>query len=211
MYLIFFAVLGYLSGSIPFGLLLTRWAGLGDVRTIGSGNIGATNVLRTGNKKIAALTLFCDGLKGFAPVLLAREFGGPTAATVAGLAALAGHVLPLWLKFKGGKGVATGLGVLLGLNWLSGVVFAAVWLAMFFSSRISSLSALAAITISVPAAIMLDARAKGLSPWTMTWELGTSLWPVILLIAIVIWFTHRANILRLVKGEEPKASFTKKP
>ena len=135
----FIAVLiGYLCGSIPFGLLLTRAAGLGDVRSIGSGNIGATNVLRTGNKKIAALTLFLDGLKGAVPVLLLTHFGGPQAGMIAGLAAMAGHIFPVWLDFKGGKGVATSLGVLFGLFWPLGLIFIALWLALAFAFRMSS-------------------------------------------------------------------------
>ena len=131
---------GFLLGSIPFGLLITRAAGLGDIRAIGSGNIGATNVLRTGRKDLAAATLLLDGLKGTAAVLLAREFGGPGA--VAGLAAVFGHTLTPWLRFRGGKGVATGLGVLYGIAWPLGVAACLVWLATAAAARISSLAAL---------------------------------------------------------------------
>ena len=191
-----FALIGYLSGSIPFGLLLSRWAGLGDIRSIGSGNIGATNVLRTGNKKIAALTLICDGLKGYLPVLAASIYGTPEAMIAAGLGALAGHLFPLWLKFKGGKGVATGLGVTFGWSWMLGLLFSVVWLVIFFATRISSASALTAVVVVAIAAI------SALMP-------VTGWWPSLVL-AIAVWFMHRANITRLLKGEEPKTSFTKK-
>jgi acyl phosphate:glycerol-3-phosphate acyltransferase len=195
MHWIFFAIIGYFAGSIPFGLLLTRWAGLGDVRSIGSGNIGATNVLRTGNKKIAALTLLCDGLKGYCPVLAASVLADNNAMIAAGLGALAGHVFPVWLKFKGGKGVATGLGVTFGWAWPLGLVFSATWLVMFFSSRISSASALTAVVVSALGALYW----AGLFP----------VWPFAVL-AAAVWITHRANIARLLKGEEPKSSFSKK-
>jgi acyl phosphate:glycerol-3-phosphate acyltransferase len=191
-----FAVLGYLSGSIPFGLLLSRWAGLGDIRKIGSGNIGATNVLRTGNKKIAAMTLICDGLKGYFPVLAASIYGTPDAMIAAGLGALAGHLFPIWLKFKGGKGVATGLGVTFGWSWILGLVFSVVWLVIFFATRISSASALTAVAVVALAALIMFMPVVG---W----------WPLLVL-AIAVWFMHRANIARLLKGEEPKSSFTKK-
>ncbi len=182
-------VLGYLCGSIPFGLLFTRWAGLGDVRAIGSGNIGATNVLRTGNKKLAALTLVADAVKGTIPILIMKELGGETAGLIAGLAAFAGHLFPVWLGFKGGKGVATNIGILFGLYWPLGLIFLAVWLAMAFIFRFSSLSAL---------------TASALTPlWA--WLLGK---PVLFLplavLAILIWVMHRANIARLVRGEEAK-------
>lgn len=183
------AILGYLSGSIPFGLLFTRWAGLGDVRSIGSGNIGATNVLRTGNKKVAGLTLLADVLKGTIPILIMRAAGGETAGLIAGLAAFAGHLFPVWLGFKGGKGVATNIGILFGLYWPLGLIFLAVWLVMAFLFRISSLSAL---------------TASALSPlWA--WFLGkpTFILPLAVL-AILIWIMHRENIARLLKGEESK-------
>jgi glycerol-3-phosphate acyltransferase PlsY len=182
-------VIGYLSGSIPFGLLLTSWAGLGDVRKIGSGNIGATNVLRTGSKKIAAATLLLDALKGTVPVLVMRYAGGETAGILAAFAAFIGHLFPVWLKFKGGKGVATYIGVLFGLAWPLGLTFLAVWLALAFLFRISSLSALTAAALSPVAA----------------WAMGRPLLILpTLLLAAVIWWTHRANIGRLLKGEEPK-------
>ncbi|MFO1033671.1 MAG: glycerol-3-phosphate 1-O-acyltransferase PlsY [Hyphomicrobiales bacterium] len=194
-----FALIGYLAGSIPFGLLLTRAAGLGDVRNIGSGNIGATNVLRTGNKKIAALTLLCDALKGFFPVLAASHFGGALSPLAAGFGAMAGHIFPVWLKFKGGKGVATGLGVLFGWSWMLGLAFIVGWLAVFRITRISSASALTACVITVIAGAMLNAMDI----------LSIMLWPLVALAAI-IWVTHRENLSRLMKGEEPKSSFSKK-
>jgi glycerol-3-phosphate acyltransferase PlsY len=182
-------ILGYLSGSIPFGLLLTRWAGLGDVRAIGSGNIGATNVLRTGNKKIAALTLFADAVKGTIPILVMKALGGETAGLIAGLAAFAGHLFPIWLGFRGGKGVATNIGILFGLYWPLGLAFLAVWLIMAVLFRISSLSAL---------------TASALSPlWA--WFLGRpSFVLALIVIGVLIWIMHRANIARLIKGEEAK-------
>jgi glycerol-3-phosphate acyltransferase PlsY len=182
-------ILGYLSGSIPFGLLLTRWAGLGDVRAIGSGNIGATNVLRTGNKKIAAVTLLADALKGTVPILVMKALGGETAGLIAGLAAFAGHLFPLWLGFKGGKGVATSIGILFGLYWPLGFIFLAVWLVMALLFRVSSLSALI---------------ASALSPlWA--WLLGKpSFVLALIVIGVFIWIMHRANIARLIKGEEAK-------
>jgi len=196
---ILFLIIGYLAGSIPFGLLLTRAVGLGDVRSIGSGNIGATNVLRTGNKKIAALTLLCDALKGYFPVLAATILGGELAPLAAGFGALAGHILPVWLKFKGGKGVATGLGVLFGWHWLLGLVFVAGWIGTFFITRISSASALTAVLLTVPVSFFM---------MKVGW-LPAGVWPIVALAAIV-WFTHRTNITRLLKGEEPKSSFSKK-
>jgi glycerol-3-phosphate acyltransferase PlsY len=189
------AVLGYLNGSIPFGLLFTRAAGLGDVRAIGSGNIGATNVLRTGSKKVAALTLLFDALKGFVPVVIAQYWLGPTAAVVAGLAAIAGHLWPVWLGFKGGKGVATNIGVLFGLYWPLGLAFLVVWLGLAVLLRISSVSALAA------------AAASPLWAWAL--GRGDLVVPVAA-IAAVIFFTHRANISRLLAGTEPKISLGKK-
>jgi glycerol-3-phosphate acyltransferase PlsY len=182
-------ILGYLSGSIPFGLLFTRWAGLGDVRAIGSGNIGATNVLRTGNKKLAVLTLIADAVKGTLPILVMKALGGESAGLIAGLAAFAGHLFPVWLGFKGGKGVATNIGILFGLYWPLGLIFLAVWLAMAFLFRMSSLSAL---------------TASALSPlWA--WLLGKpTLVLALLLVGLMIWIMHRANIARLLKGEEAK-------
>lgn len=183
------AVVGYLCGSIPFGLLLSRWAGLGDVRNIGSGNIGATNVLRTGNRSVAAATLLCDALKGTLPVLAMNLAAGPAAGLVAGAAAFVGHLLPVWLKFKGGKGVATYIGVLFGVAWPLGLAFLAVWLAMAMAFKRSSLSAL---------------TASALGP-VWAWVNGRSelIWPLIAF-AAVIWIMHRTNIARLIKDEEPK-------
>src|SRR5512144_361752 len=148
MFLVVAFGLGYLLGSIPFGLILTRLAGLGDVRQIGSGNIGATNVLRAGSKKLAAATLVLDALKGTAAVLLAAQWG-ETPAMLAGLGAFLGHLFPVWLGFRGGKGVATYIGVLLGLYWPAGVAFCVVWLLVAFATRYSSLGALVASGASV--------------------------------------------------------------
>jgi acyl phosphate:glycerol-3-phosphate acyltransferase len=192
-----FALFGYLSGSIPFGLLFTRWAGLGDVRNIGSGNIGATNVLRTGNKKIAALTLLCDGLKGYLPVVTADFFATPEAMIAAGLGAMAGHLFPAWLRFKGGKGVATGLGVTFGWSWMLGLVFCGMWLLGFFATKISSVGALGAVAVVALFAYFLDTSVVSWWPFAM--------------IAMTVWYKHRANIERLLSGEEPKSTFTKTP
>ena len=189
------AVLGYVCGSIPFGLILSKAAGLGDVRKIGSGNIGATNVLRTGNKKIAALTLMCDALKGTIPVLLAGSYFGPTAAIIAGLGALLGHIFPVWLKFKGGKGVATFIGILFALFWPLGVVFLGTWLGVALISRMSSPSALIA-----SAAMPIVAWALGRNDLTLA----------LLAFAIIIWIMHRANIGRLLAGTESKIDLAKK-
>jgi acyl phosphate:glycerol-3-phosphate acyltransferase len=180
---------GYLCGAIPFGLILTKSAGLGDIRSIGSGNIGATNVLRTGNKKVAALTLLCDALKGTLPALLMGYLYGPQAAILAGLAAFFGHLFPLWLGFKGGKGVATQIGVLFGLFWPLGLIFIGVWIAMAILFRLSSLSALA---------------ASALSPlWAYLAGRGDLVLPAAIM-AVAVFLTHRANIARLLKGEEPR-------
>lgn len=187
-------VFGYLCGTIPFGLLLTKAAGLGDIRTIGSGNIGATNVLRTGNKKVAALTLLLDGLKGTVPAALMGWLYGPEAGVLGGLAAFFGHLFPMWLGFKGGKGVATNIGVLFGLFWPLGVVFLAVWIAVALMFRYSSLSALTACLASPFAA----------------WALGRGdlILPTVIMGA-AIFVTHRANIARLLKGEEPRIGRSK--
>jgi glycerol-3-phosphate acyltransferase PlsY len=177
---------GYLLGSIPFGLILTRYAGLGDVRAIGSGNIGATNVLRTGRKGLAAATLLGDALKGTLAVLLAGRFG-LEAALVAGLGAFLGHLFPVWLGFKGGKGVATFLGVLLALSPLGLLAFAAIWLGLAFTLKYSSLAALA---------------ASGLTPLVL-WALGQpAVAGLFLLLAILLWWKHAPNIRRLIDGTE---------
>ncbi len=181
-------VFGYLLGSIPFGLLLTRAAGLGDVRKIGSGNIGATNVLRTGNKKLAALTLLLDALKGTAAVLIAGLYG-PDQALVAGLGAFLGHLFPVWLGFKGGKGVATYLGVLVAVAWQGALVFAIGWLAVAFITRYSSLAALvAALAVPVALYVLGSVQAAGL----------------FVLMSLIVFVKHRANIGRLLSGTESR-------
>ena len=193
-------VFGYLCGSIPFGLLLTRMAGLGDVRSIGSGNIGATNVLRTGNKKVAAATLLADILKGTVAVLLAGMYG-PDAALVAGLGAFLGHLYPVWLKFKGGKGVATYLGAIAALAWPAAVVFAVVWLAVAFLTRYSSLSALCAM-IAVPLSLyfrfpdFLYSGAAAIPPVQAA--------QMTALMSVISIYKHRQNIARLLQGTESK-------
>lgn len=182
-------VIGYLLGSIPFGLLLTRMAGLGDVRNIGSGNIGATNVLRTGNKGLAAATLLLDAFKGTAAVLIAVHFFGEDAGVLAGFAAFIGHIFPVWIGFEGGKGVATYLGILLGLAPLMALIFAIVWLAIAFTTRYSSLSALVA-TLVIPVVL---------------WILGADkIAAVMALMTVISWYKHRANIARLTAGTEGK-------
>jgi acyl phosphate:glycerol-3-phosphate acyltransferase len=188
---------GYLLGSIPFGLLLTRAAGLGDVRNIGSGNIGATNVLRTGNKKLAAATLVLDCLKGTAAVLLAKIVLGHTPALAAGLGAFLGHVFPAWLGFKGGKGVATYIGVLLGLMPLLAAVFCGVWLVVAFLSRYSSLSALVACVAVLGGSWMFASPFQSLTinpPMTL----------VLTVMTAILYIKHRPNIARLAAGTEPK-------
>ncbi len=182
-------VLGYLLGSIPFGLLLTRMAGGPDVRTIGSGNIGATNVLRTGNKGLAALTLACDMLKGTAAVLIAGYVAGRDAALAAALGAFLGHLFPVWLGFKGGKGVAVYIGVLLGLYWPGALTFCAIWLAVAFASRYSSLAALIASALTPPIL------------WALHLPRAAALLAVL---TVLLWIMHRANIHRLLDGSESK-------
>lgn len=196
MLMIVFALMGYLLGSIPFGLVLTRMAGLGDIRSIGSGNIGATNVLRTGNRKLAAATLILDGAKGAVAVLIARAIGGEDAAMVAGVASILGHVFPVWLRFKGGKGVATTLGLLLALAPYVGLAACATWLVMAAALRFSSLSALTALALSPLYSIVIYH--------------DTALASACGLIAVLVFYTHRANIQRLLKGEEPKIGQKKK-
>lgn len=180
---------GYLCGSIPFGLILTRMAGLGDVRKIGSGSIGATNVLRTGNKKLAVLTMLADALKGTVAVVAMREIIGMEAALIAGLGAFLGHLYPVWLKFKGGKGVATYLGVLLALAPVIVLVFAVVWLSMAWLFRYSSLSALVAVVV-VPIALYFYGR-----------PVVASFFAVMSLITIL---KHHENIRRLLSGTESR-------
>ena len=183
-------VIGYLSGSVPYGLLLTRYAGLGDVRAIGSGNIGATNVLRTGRRGLAAATLVLDILKGLVPVLVVSYFfGAIPAALVAGAMALVGHMFPVWLKFKGGKGVATYIGVAFGMLWPVGLGFALVWLVTAFTLRYSSLSALAASLAAPVAAFVVGGDVYGI---------------VFFLMSVLVIVRHRSNIERLIRGEEDK-------
>ncbi|KQV56719.1 MULTISPECIES: glycerol-3-phosphate 1-O-acyltransferase PlsY [unclassified Caulobacter] len=183
---------GYLLGSIPFGLIATRLGGAGDIRTIGSGNIGATNVLRSGRKDLAAITLIGDAGKGAVAVLLARWLTHDTAAIVAlaGGAAFLGHLFPVWLKFKGGKGVATFYGVLLSACWPVGIAAGATWLAMAFLFRISSLAALTAAVLAAPFALATD------QPYPML--------ALCLFMAVLIFIRHRENIARLLKAQEPK-------
>jgi glycerol-3-phosphate acyltransferase PlsY len=182
-------VLGYAFGSIPFGLILTRLAGTQDIRGIGSGNIGATNVLRTGRKGLAATTLLCDMLKGTAAVFIAHHFLGKEAAIAAGLGAFLGHLFPIWLGFKGGKGVATYIGVLAAFAWPIALGYGAIWIAVAALSRYSSLSALTA-TAATP--IML---------WWFGYRPETQLF---LLLSILVFIMHRANITRLFAGTESK-------
>ena len=184
------AGLGYLLGSVPFGVVISWALGLGDLRQIGSGNIGATNVLRTGNKAAAAATLVLDGAKGAVAVLLARAIlGNETAAITAGGAAFLGHLYPVWLKFKGGKGVATFLGTLLALAWPLGLATCGAWLLAAFVGRISSLSALVAAAASVPLAYALGDQAY---------------MPLAAVLAVLIFWRHRANIRRILAGTEPR-------
>ncbi|MEM8570098.1 MAG: glycerol-3-phosphate 1-O-acyltransferase PlsY [Pseudomonadota bacterium] len=187
--LILCAALAYLLGSIPFGILITRALGLGNLRDIGSGNIGATNVLRTGNKAAAAATLLLDGGKGLVAVLIARAFLGETAALVAGLSAFLGHLFPVWLGFKGGKGVATFLGVMLAVSFPAGLATCFTWLTAAFTMRYSSLSALLAATLC--------------PVWLFAFGRADAIWLALLLGALV-FARHHANIKRLLAGEEPK-------
>ncbi|MGX7952249.1 glycerol-3-phosphate 1-O-acyltransferase PlsY [Tsuneonella sp. HG249] len=187
------AIAGYLLGSIPFGLLLARAAGLGDVREIGSGNIGATNVLRTGNKPVAAGTLVLDLGKGLAAVLLAKALW-PGAEGAAAVAAVVGHCFPVWLKFKGGKGVATNAGVSLGLALAIGAIYAVVWLTVLGIVRISSVAGMAAVVAAAVAAALL-----GHSEYVL---------PLAAIAVLIVWL-HRENLGRLMRGEEPKVGAKK--
>ena len=187
------ALLAYLLGSIPFGLLLTRAAGLGDIRAVGSGNIGATNVLRTGRRSLAAATLLLDALKGAAAVLLATLFD-PLAAPAAACAAVIGHCAPVWLGFHGGKGVATALGVTLALDWRIGLTCCLAWLLVAGLSRISSAGALAAI-------VLAPILALALQPWPVSLGLA--------IIALIVVLRHHANIARLLAGTEPRIGQSK--
>ena len=183
------AVLAYLLGSVPFGVLVTRAMGLGDIRAIGSGNIGATNVLRTGNKLAALLTLVLDGAKGAVAVLAGRFALGEDAAQVAALAAFLGHIYPIYLRFKGGKGVATFLGILLALAWPVGLASCATWLVVAVVARVSSVAALMAAALT--------------SLWLLPFGQGQMLFLVVIL-TVLIYLRHAANIRRLKAGTEPK-------
>jgi acyl phosphate:glycerol-3-phosphate acyltransferase len=180
-------VLGYLFGSVPFGLILTRFAGTADLRSIGSGNIGATNVLRTGRKGLAAATLLLDMLKGTAAVLISGYYGGPDAAMLAALGAFLGHLFPVWLRFKGGKGVAVYIGVLIGLFWPAAVVFCVAWLVTAAISRYSSLSALVASIIT---------------PIFLWWFGHPALASLFAVLTLLLIYMHRENIRRLRAGTE---------
>ena len=180
---------GYFCGSIPFGLILTRMAGTADLRAIGSGNIGATNVLRTGRKDLAAATLLLDALKGAAAVLIVAHGTQGVPPLVAAAGAFLGHIFPFWLKFKGGKGVATFLGTLLALDWRAGLVFIALWLMVAVATRYSSAGALVA-SAATPVALFLFGRGDVALLYT--------------LLTALLWFMHRGNVVRLVEGTETK-------
>ena len=179
---------GYILGSIPFGVVLTKIAGLGDVRNIGSGNIGATNVLRTGNKFLAALTLILDIAKGAAAVLIGSIYG-PDIAIVGGLGAFIGHLFPVWIGFRGGKGVATACGIFIGLNWQTGLLALLIWVLILVTTRLSSLAALIA-----------SASAPALAYWFGTPQMAE----FAILIAVIVWLRHLANIRRLLNGTESR-------
>jgi glycerol-3-phosphate acyltransferase PlsY len=180
-------VLGYLFGSIPFGLILTKLAGTEDLRSVGSGNIGATNVLRTGHKGLAAATLICDMLKGTLAVIISGSYGGPNAAMLAALGAFLGHLFPVWLNFKGGKGVAVYIGVLIGLFWPAAVVFGVLWVATAVTSRYSSLSSLVASFIT---------------PLFLWWFGHPALASLFVVLTLLLFYMHRENIARLQAGKE---------
>ena len=182
-------ILGYLFGSIPFGVILTRLAGTQDLRSIGSGSIGATNVLRTGHKGLAAATLILDALKGTAPVIIAGYYAGPNAAMLAAFGAFLGHLFPVWLKFRGGKGVAVYIGVLIGLFWPAALVFCALWLATAFTTRYSSLSALVAAFVT---------------PIFLWWFGHPALALLFAVLTLLLFYMHRENIQRLQAGTEGK-------
>lgn len=187
--LLLVAVAAYLIGSIPFGILITRTLGLGDLRAIGSGNIGATNVLRTGHKGAALATLLLDGAKGAVAVLLARWLAGEDAAQLAGLSAFLGHLYPVWLNFKGGKGVATFLGVLLAMDWRVGLAACGVWALAAALTRMSSAAALISAATS--------------SIWLIMFDHGRMLF-LVMILTLLVYFRHGANISRMRKGTEPK-------
>jgi glycerol-3-phosphate acyltransferase PlsY len=187
--MLFALALGYLLGSIPFGMILTRLAGKGDIRKVGSGNIGATNVLRTGSKWLAALTLILDCIKAIVAILLASRLFGAETAAAAGAGALIGHLYPLWLGFRGGKGVATFLGILIGLQfWPAAIAYAAIWLILLLTLRISSVAGMTAAVSAPDIALILH----------------SALFPMLLGFAVLVLCKHRENILRLSKGTEPR-------
>jgi len=188
-FLIVALLIGYLCGSIPFGMILTKLAGTQDLRSIGSGNIGATNVLRTGRKGLAAATLIGDMLKGTVAVIIAGYYGGADAAMLAALGAFLGHLFPVWLGFKGGKGVATYIGVLLGLFWPAALIFAVIWLATAFTSRYSSLSALVAAFVT---------------PIFLWWFGHNAIASLFAVLTLLLFYMHRENIKRLQAGTEGK-------
>lgn len=193
--LIYAVIIGYLCGSVPFGLFLTRAAGLGDIRNIGSGNIGATNVLRTGNRWLAAATLVLDASKAALAVLIARYYWGEQAAMLAAIGAFLGHCFPVWLGFKGGKGVAVMIGSLLALSWPVGLIFCAVWLVIAFAQKMSSLAALtAAATAPVFAYVVV----------------GEWLAAATAVMALLLFVQHRENIVRLMRGTEARIGSEKK-
>ena len=191
--MLFALALGYLLGSIPFGLVLTRLAGKGDIRNIGSGNIGATNVLRTGNKWLAGLTLIFDCLKATAAILIAQRLFGPVTGAFAAMGALVGHLYPVWLKFRGGKGAATLFGVLIALLPIAAAVYAAIWILLLLTIRISSVAGMsAAVSAPITAAV-----------------LHSSFLPMLLGFAVLVLWKHRENILRLRRGTEPRIGRSK--
>jgi glycerol-3-phosphate acyltransferase PlsY len=187
-------VVGYALGSVPFGLLLTKFTGAGDIRSVGSGNIGATNVLRTGRKGLAAGTLLGDMLKGTAAVLLMRWWGGSDAGLIAALGAVVGHIFPVWLKFRGGKGVATYIGVLLAVSWIAALIFGVIWGVVAWLTRYSSLSGL---------------TASGLTPVVLAFMVGGNAALLFAALTALVWYMHRANIQRLVAGTESKIGQSK--
>ena len=189
------ALMSYLLGSVPFGLVITRMMGLGDLRQIGSGNIGATNVLRTGNKRAAAATLILDAAKGAVAVLVARAVAGEDAAQLAGLSSFLGHLFPVWLRFRGGKGVATFLGTLLALAWPVGLAACATWAAAAAVTRISSLAALTAAALSMV--------------WLMVFQQGQMI-VLVAVLTLLVYIRHWANLLRIKNGTEPRIG-QKKP
>jgi len=186
--MLFALAIGYLFGSIPFGLVLTRLAGKGDVRAIGSGNIGATNVLRTGSKVLAALTLVLDCLKATAAILLSQLLFGPQTGALAAAGAFIGHLYPVWLRFRGGKGVATLLGILIALLWPAACVYAAIWIFLLLTVRISSVAGMTA-AISAP---------------IVAFGLHSAYVPMLLGFALLVLWKHRENIARLLSGREPR-------